>query len=158
MQAREGVLDRLNAVLTVELTAINQYFLHSEICRQWGYERLHSFFSKSSFAEMKDTQELIAHILYLEGMPNMMRMNQVLVGETVKEHLELNLELERTAVETLREAITHCQQVGDYTTRGMFEEMIRSEETHIDFLEGQLELIRQIGLELYCAQQVRKEE
>ena len=157
MQAKEGVLDRLNAVLTVELTAINQYFLHAEICKQWGYERLHSFFSKSSFAEMKDTQELIGHILYLEGMPNMMRMNQVLVGETVLEHLELDLELERTAVETLREAIAHCGTVGDFTTRKMFEEMIASEESHVDWIENQLETIRQIGLEHYLAQQIRSD-
>ena len=158
MQAREGVLDRLNAVLTVELTAINQYFLQAEICRNWGYERLASIFSRSSFAEMKDTQELIQHILYLEGMPNMMRMNQVLVGETVLEHLELDLELERTAVETLREAIAHCSAVGDFTTRKMFEGMIADEEGHLDFLEGQLEAIRQVGIELYCAQQLRKED
>jgi len=158
LQAREGVLDRLNAVLTVELTAINQYFLQAEICRNWGYERLAHIFSRSSFAEMKDTQELIAHILYLEGMPNMMRMNQVLVGETVLEHLELDLELERTAVETLREAIAHCATVNDFTTRKMFEGMIADEETHIDFIEAQLEAIRQIGLELYCAQQLKKED
>ena len=158
MQAREGVLDRLNAVLTVELTAINQYFLQAEICRNWGYERLAATFSRSSFAEMKDTQELIAHILYLEGMPNMMRMNQVLVGETVLEHLELDLELERTAIETLREAITHCNTVGDYTTRKMFEGMIADEESHLDFIEAQLEAIRQVGLELYSAQQIKKED
>ena len=158
MQAREGVLDRLNAVLTVELTAINQYFLQAEICRNWGYERLAATFSRSSFAEMKDTQELIQHILYLEGMPNMMRMNQVLVGETVLEHLELDLELERTAVETLREAIEHCATVGDFTTRKMFEGMIADEESHLDFIEAQLEAIRQVGLELYCAQQIKKED
>ena len=158
MQAKEGVLERLNAVLTVELTAINQYFLQAEICRNWGYERLAQIFSRSSFAEMKDTQELIQHILYLEGMPNMMRMNQVMVGETVLEHLELDLELERTAVETLREAIAHCTAVSDFTTRKMFEGMIADEETHIDFIEGQLEAIRQVGLELYCAQQLKKEE
>ena len=154
MQAKDGVLDRLNAVLTVELTAINQYFLQAEICRNWGYERLAHIFSRSSFAEMKDTQELIAHILYLEGMPNMMRMNQVLVGETVLEHLELDLELERTAVETLREAISHCNAVGDFTTRKMFEEMIASEESHIDWIEGQLETIRQVGIENYLSQQM----
>jgi bacterioferritin len=107
---------------------------------------------------MKDTQELIQHILYLEGMPNMMRMNQVLVGETVQEHLQLDLELEREAVETLREAISHCTSVGDFTTRKMFEGMIADEESHLDFLEAQLETIRQIGLELYCSQQIKKED
>jgi bacterioferritin len=157
MQARPGVLDRLNAVLTIELTAINQYFVQAEICKNWGYDRLHAFFHRSSLAEMKDTQALIAHILYLEGVPNMQRMNQVMIGETVAEHLQLNLELERTAVETLREAISHCRNVEDYTTRKMFEEMIASEESHIDWLENQMETIRQIGLENYLTQQIKDE-
>jgi bacterioferritin len=156
VQARPGVLDRLNAILTIELTAINQYFVQAEICRNWGYERLNEFFHRSSIEEMKDTQRLIGHILYLEGVPNMQRMNQVMIGETVAEHLQLNLDLEKTAVETLREAITHCRNVEDYTTRALFEEMIASEESHIDWIEGQLETIRQVGLENYLAQQIRK--
>jgi bacterioferritin len=157
MQAKPGVIERLNAILTIELTAINQYFVQSEICRNWGYERLWDKFRHSSLAEMKDTQEIIAHILYLEGVPNMQRMDQVMVGETVLEHLQLNLELERKAVETLREAISHCRDVEDYTTRKMFEEMIASEETHIDWIENQLEAIRQVGLELYLSQQLKEE-
>jgi bacterioferritin len=157
VQARPGVLDRLNAVLTIELTAINQYFVQAEICRNWGYERLYELFHRSSIEEMKDTQGLIAHILYLEGVPNMQRMNQVMIGETVAEHLQLNLDLEKTAVETLREAISHCRNVEDYTTRKMFEEMIASEENHIDWIEGQLETIRQVGLENYLSQQIRKQ-
>lgn len=156
MQAKPGVIDRLNAILTIELTAINQYFLHAEMCRNWGYERLYEKFHSSSLEEMKDTPAIIAHILYLEGMPNMQRLNQVRVGENVLEHLNLNLALEREAVETLREAITHCRNVEDYTTRRMFEEMIASEESHIDWLENQLETIRQIGLELYLSQQIKE--
>jgi bacterioferritin len=154
MQAKPGVIERLNAILTIELTAINQYFVQAEICRNWGYERLWDKFRHSSFEEMKDTQNIIAHILYLEGVPNMQRMDQVMIGETVLEHLQLNLELERKAVETLREAISHCRDVEDYTTRKMFEEMIASEETHIDWIENQLEAIRQVGLELYLSQQL----
>jgi bacterioferritin len=157
MQARPGVIERLNAILTIELTAINQYFVQAEICRNWGYERLWEKFRHSSLEEMKDTQNIIAHILYLEGVPNMQRMEQVMVGETVLEHLQLNLELERKAVETLREAISHCRDVEDYTTRKMFEEMIASEESHIDWIENQLEAIRQVGLELYLSQQLKDE-
>ena len=106
---------------------------------------------------MQDSQQLIAHILYLEGVPNMQRMNQVMIGESVAECLQLDLELERGAVETLREAIGHCRSVEDYTTRRMFEEMIASEETHVDWLESQLETIRQVGIENYLAQQIQKD-
>lgn len=158
MQARPGVIDRLNAILTIELTAINQYFVQAEICRNWGYERLYEKFHHSSLEEMKDTQAIIAHILYLEGVPNMQRMDQVMVGETVLEHMQLNLELERKAVDTLREAISHCRDVEDYTTRKMFEEMIASEESHIDWIENQLEAINQIGLELYLSQQLKEDD
>jgi len=157
MQAKPGVIDRLNAILTVELTAINQYFVQAEICRNWGFERLYHRFHESSLAEMQDSQQLIAHILHLEGIPNMQRLNRVMVGESVAECLQLDLELERGAVETLREAITHCRSVEDYTTRRMFEEMIASEETHVDWLESQLETIRQVGIENYLAQQIHKD-
>jgi bacterioferritin len=155
MQAKPGVVERLNAILTIELTAINQYFVQAEICKSWGYERLYEKFRDSSIAEMKDTQHVISHILYLEGIPNMQRMNQVMIGETVAEHLQLNLDLERQAVETLREGINHCTEVQDYTTRKLFEEMIADEEGHIDWIENQLETIRQIGLELYLSQQIK---
>ena len=157
MQAKEGVVDRLNTILTIELTAINQYFVQSEMCRNWGYDRLAEKLRHSSMSEMKDAPGIIAHILYLEGVPNMQRLNQVRVGENVLEHLQLDLQLEIEAVEALREAITHCQNVGDYTTRKMFEDMIADEETHIDWIENQLEAINQIGLELYLSQQLKEE-
>jgi len=155
MQAKPGVIDRLNTILTIELTAINQYFVQAEMCRNWGYDRLYEKFKHSSMEEMKDTPGIIAHILYLEGVPNMQRLNQVRVGETVLENLNLDLQLENEVVEALREAITHCQSVGDYTTRKMFEDMIASEEEHVDWLENQLEAIRQIGIELYLSQQLK---
>ena len=155
MQARPGVIDRLNTILTIELTAINQYFVQAEMCRNWGYERLYEKLRSSSMEEMKDTPAIISHILYLEGVPNMQRLNQVRVGETVLENLQLDLQLEHEAVEALREAVTHCQSVEDYTTRRMFEEMIASEEEHIDWIENQLEAINQIGIELYLSQQLK---
>jgi bacterioferritin len=154
VQARPGVIDRLNAILTIELTAINQYFVQAEMCRNWGYDRLHQKLRHSSMEEMKDTPALIERILYLEGVPNMQRLNQVRVGENVIENLQLDLQLEQEAVEALREAITHCREVEDYTTRKMFEEMIASEEEHLDWLETQLEAINQIGIELYLSQQL----
>ena len=158
MKAKDGVVDRLNNILTIELTAINQYFVQAEMCKNWGFERLYNKFREISTDEMKDTEHLIRHILYLEGLPNLQRMNQVLVGESVQEDLELDLQSEQNAVEVVTEAITHCAQVGDYTTRGMLEEMVRSEEEHVDWLETQLETINQIGIELYLNQQIKNED
>jgi bacterioferritin len=154
MQAKEGVVDLLNAALTTELTAINQYFLAAKLCGSWGLGRLEAAFRALSMGEMKDSEELVEHILYLEGLPNMQRLNQVRVGETVSELLQAGLELERGAVEFLRGAIEHCARVGDYTTRAMFEEMIRDEERHVDWFETQFEAIRIVGLDRYLAQQV----
>jgi bacterioferritin len=154
MEPQPGVVDRLNSVLTVELTAINQYFIHAEMARNWGYERLAEKYRDISLAEMKDTQELIRRILLFDGLPNMQRLNQVMVGEDAAEQLQLNLQAEMGAIATLREGVEHCMQVGDYATRLYFEEMIRDEEEHVDWLETQLEAVRQLGLENYLAQQL----
>lgn len=154
MQAAEGVLDQLNRFLTIELTAINQYFVQAEMCKNWGYERLHRRLREISMSEMQDAQRLISHILYLDGVPNMQRMNQVQVGETVRENLELDLAAEYGAVAGLREAIAHCVTVGDFNTRSIFEEMLRDEEEHVDWFETQLTAIEQVGLERYLAQQL----
>ena len=154
MKAKAGVVDHLNNLLTIELTAINQYFVQAEMCKNWGFECLYQRFHATSMEEMEDAQHLIRHILYLEGVPNLQRLNQVMVGETVPEDLELNLQAELNAVSALVNAITHCEQVQDYTTRGILQEMIRSEEDHVDWLETQLETIKIIGLELYLNQQI----
>ena len=154
MEPKPGVVDRLNNVLTVELTAINQYFVQSEMVRNWGYGRLADKFREISLSEMKDAQELIERILLFEGLPNMQRLNNVRIGENVLEDLQLNLEAELGAIATLREGVEHCMQVGDYATRLVFEEMIRDEETHVDWLETQLDTVRQIGIENYLAQQL----
>lgn len=154
MKAKEGVIERLNNILTIELTAINQYFIHSEMASNWGFQRVAHLFRANSLSEMEDAQHLIRRILYLEGLPNLQRLNQVQVGESVKEDLELNLEAEKAAVETLAEAIAHCAAVGDYATRNILEGMIREEEEHIDTLETQLEIINTIGVDLYLNQQI----
>src|SRR5919204_3643707 len=154
MQPKEGVIELLNAALTTELTAINQYFLNAKMCGSWGFGRLEDRFRSLSFEEMRDTEELIAHILYLDALPNMQRLNQIHVGENVPECLQAGLALERGAVDFLRGAIEHCGRVGDYTTRAKFEQMIQDEETHVDWFETQLETIRLVGLERYLSQQI----
>ncbi|MBV9356895.1 MAG: bacterioferritin [Chloroflexi bacterium] len=154
MKAKEGVIDLLNAALTTELTAVNQYFLAAEMCANWGLLVLHDRFRRLSMDEMKDTEELIKHILYLEGLPNMQRLNQVRAGETVPELLQAGLDLERGAVDFLVGAIEQCARVGDFTTRARFEAMIQDEETHVDWFETQFETIRLVGLERYLAQQI----
>jgi bacterioferritin len=157
MKAKPGVVDLLNTSLTIELTAINQYILAAKQCLNWGFPRLHARFRSVSFEEMKDSEELIDHILYLEGLPNLQRLNTVRVGQNVTELYEAGLALEMGAVEHLRQAISHCAEVGDFTTRAMFEEMIVDEEKHVDLFETQLDAIRTVGLERYLAQQLTEE-
>jgi bacterioferritin len=158
MKAKDGVIDLLNASLTIELTAINQYFLAARQCEAWGFPALQKLFRGLAMDEMKDTEELMDHILYLEGLPNMQRLNTVRVGQTVPELFDAGLALELGAVEHLRTAIAHCAQVGDFTTRSMFEEMIRDEEEHVDLFETQMDAVRAVGLERYLAQQLREPE
>ena len=157
MKAKEGVVDRLNAILTIDLTAINQYFVQSEMVRNWGFQRTAEHLREASMGEMRDAQRIVRHILYLEGVPNLQRLNQVMVGETVMEDLELDLQAEMNAVSALMDAISHCEQVQDYTTRGILQEMIRSEEEHVDWLETQLETIKIIGMDLWLNQQIHEE-
>ena len=157
MKAKDGVVDHLNNLLTIELTAINQYFIQGEMCKNWGFNRLYKRFRNTSLEEMEDAQRLIERILYLEGVPNLQRLNQVMVGESVMEDLELDLNAEMNAVSALAEAISHCENVQDYTTRGMLQEMIRSEEEHVDWLETQLETIKIIGIDLWLNQQIHDE-
>lgn len=158
MQAKPGVVDWLNTILTNELTAINQYFLQAEMCEHWGYPRLYRKLRALSIEEMKEAEELVEHILYLEGLPNLQRLNQVRIGETVEEHLQLDLQLERDQDQVLTEAIVHCTQAGDYTTRHLLEEKIREEKEHISWLETQLDTIRQVGLAHYLSQQITDAE
>ena len=157
MKAKQGVIELLNKVLTADLTAINQYFVHAKMCSNWGYDRLHHTVRERSIDEMKDADELIAHILYLEGVPNVQRMNTVQIGETVPEQLKLDLKAEQEMLSLLSEGVMHCTKVGDFTTRHMFEDMAKDVDTHIDWIETQMETIKQVGLEMYLSEQIKKE-
>ena len=157
MKAKEGVVNILNKVLTADLTAINQYFVHAKMCEDWGYELLQHKVRERSIDEMKDADEIIGHILYLEGVPNVQRMNTVHVGETVSEQLKLDLKAEQEMLTVLNEGVVHCTKVMDFTTRHMFEDMAKDVDEHIDWIETQMETIKQIGLENYLAEQIKKE-
>ena len=158
MKAKEGIVDILNKILTEELTVINQYFLHAKMCKNWGYERLHHHVLDRSYGEMKDAQVVVDHILFLEGLPNMQRLGTVKIGETVPEQLKADLDKEKGMVKLMSEGVKHCTKVGDFSTRHMLEDMIQEEEEHIDWIETQLETIKQTGLQNYLSEQIKKEE
>ena len=152
MKAKKGIVDFLNKILTNELTAINQYFLHAEMCGNWGYEKLHDEIRKHAIDEMKHAEQIIEHILYLEGFPNLQRLGTLKIGETVPEQFKSDLGLEHEAVKLLAEAIEHCVKVGDFNTRSKLEGILTSEEEHIDWIETQMETMKQVGVENYLSQ------
>jgi len=149
-----AIIEALNEILTAELTTINQYFIHARMCRNWGYDRLADKVRDESIDEMKDAEAIIDRILYLEGVPNLQRLNPVKVGETVPEQLTLALETETDAIERYNVSIARCVAEGDNGTRELLERQLAGEEEHADWLESQLELIRQTGVENYLAQQI----
>jgi bacterioferritin len=149
MQGDRTVLQHLNAVLKNELTAINQYFLHSRTLRHWGVTRLGEFEYRESVDEMKHADKLIDRILFLDGLPNLQDLNKLLIGESVAEILDCDLKLEQAAMPLLREAVAHCESVQDYVSRELFEAILQGEEEHVDFLETQIGLIDKIGIENY---------
>ncbi len=155
MKGAKAVIELLNDVLTAELTAINQYFLDAKMCQNWGYAHLASHIQADSIDEMKDAEKLIDRILYLDGMPNLQRLGSVKVGETVPEKLRLALALETEAIERLNKGVAVCTKEGDHGSRQLLEEILSGEEEHADWLESQLDLIRQMGEPHYLAQQVR---
>jgi bacterioferritin len=155
MQGHDDVIELLNEVLTAELTAVNQYFLDAKMLGNWGYERLSAKFRDESIDEMKDADALIERILYLDGMPNVQRLDAVRIGETPPEKLRLALELEVAAIERLNRGIELCVRLGDNGSRELLEGILTGEEEHADWLESQLELIRQVGEPFYLAQQIR---
>ena len=154
MRGHDEVIELLNDVLTGELTAINQYFLHAKMCENWGYKRLAAHVRDESIDEMKHAETLTERILYLEGIPNLQRLSPLRIGETVPEQLGNDLAVEMAALQRLNEGIGLCTRLGDNGTRELLEDILVEEEHHVDWLETQLETIRQIGLEHYLAQQL----
>ena len=154
MRGDPKVIQYLNKVLTNELTAINQYFLHARMFKHWGYGKLHEHEYHESIDEMKHADKLIERILFLEGLPNLQLLNKLLIGENVPEAIKCDLKAEQGAYPLLKEAIAHCEKSGDYISRELFEAILASEEEHIDWLETQLGLIDSIGLENYLQSQM----
>ncbi len=154
MRGDVGVIELLNEVLTAELTSVNQYYLDAKMFDNWGYERLGHRFRDESMGEMKDADALIERILYLEGHPNLQRLGSIRTGETAVEKLTLALELEREAIARLNGGIALCTERGDNGSRDLLEDILEGEERHADWLESQLEAIRQISEGFYLAQQL----
>jgi bacterioferritin len=155
MKGNAEIITLLNELLTNELTAINQYFIHAKMCQNWGYDRLAAKVRHESIDEMKHADEVIDRILFLEGVPNLQRLNKLHVGETVKEQLESDLALERVAIDFLNKAVQKARDLGDNGSQELFQDILEGEEEHVDWLETQLELIQQVGLENYLSQQIR---
>lgn len=143
------VIEHLNTQLTNELTAINQYFLHARTLEHWGVTKLGKQEYAESIEEMKHADELIQRILFLDGLPNVQRINQIAVGETVEEILRADMRLEDKALDDLREGIAYCETVRDFVSRDLLMHILENEEEHVDFLDRQFDLIKQIGIERY---------
>jgi len=143
------VIEHLNTQLTNELTAVNQYFLHARTLEHWGVTKLGTFEYGESIGEMKHADELIQRILFLDGLPNVQRLNPIQVGENVEQLLKADQALEEQALSDLRAGIAYCESVRDFVSRDLLQKILESEEEHVDFLERQFDLIKQIGIERY---------
>jgi bacterioferritin len=155
MKGEPKVIELLNEILTHELTSVNQYWVHARMCENWGYQRLWEKIRAESIDEMKHADMLVHRILYLDGVPNLQRLGSIKVGQNVKEQLELDLEREKAGIPQLNRGISMCHEIGDHGSLHLLREILTSEEEHADWLEAQLTLIEQVGVENYLSQQIR---
>ena len=153
MKGKKDVIARLNGALQEELTAINQYFVHAEMCHNWGYHRLGNYIKKQSIGEMKHAEEVLERILFLEGLPTMQPL-PLTIGQDVRSQIEKDLALEVKAVGMYNASVKTAREAGDNGSRELFERLLKDEEEHVDFLEAQLHLIDELGYERYLAQQL----
>lgn len=158
MKGSQAVIDALNSVLTKELTAINQYFLHARMLQNWGLEKLGRLEYKASIDEMKHADELIKRILFLEGLPNLQKIDRIRIGQSVQEVMEADLAVENEAVPHLKNCIKLAEVDSDYVTRDLFLHILESEEEHVDWLETQLGLLKQVGVQNYIQSQIEMEK
>lgn len=155
MKGSAKVIQCLNEVLTGELTAINQYFLHARMCKDWGYDGIAKTIRDESIDEMKHAEKLVDRVLFLEGIPNLQKLDKLNIGETVKEQLESDLQLEMLARQRLKDGIKVCMEEVDHVSRELLEHILEDEESHIDWIETQLHLIQEVGEQNYLAEQIR---
>ena len=156
MKGNDQIIEALNEVLTAELTAINQYFVHHKMCENWGYQKLSKKKYEEAVEEMKDADKVIERTLYLDGIPNMQRLSPIRVGEDAVEQHKLDLALETEAIERLNKAIALCREKGDNGTRELLEGILKGEEESADWLEAQLHIVEEIGKERYLAEQIHE--
>ena len=156
MKGNEKIIDKLNFLLADELTAINQYIVESEMCANWGYDKLHEVNEKRAIDEMKHAEKLIARLLFLEGQPVVSKLNPLHIGEDVEAQHKNDWKAEEGAIQAYNEAIRLAVEVGDNGTRELFESILKDEEEHIDWLEAQLDQIKQMGIQTYLAEQLEE--
>lgn len=154
MKGNERMIEQLNELLADEITAVNQYFVHSEMCENWKYGKLHAMARERSITEMKHAEKLIERILFLEGRPIVSKINSIRIGENVQQMHENDRHAEEVAIKRYNESIKMAQEIGDDGTKQLLESILRQEEEHIDLLEAQLDQINQIGIQIYLAEQI----
>ena len=158
MKGDTKVIEFLNKALKNELTAINQYFLHARMYKNWGLHKLNHYEYEESIDEMKHADMLIERILFLEGLPNLQTLGKLYIGEDPEEMLKCDLQLEMEAMPLLRDAIAHCESISDYVSRELFEHILESEEEHVDWLEEQFDRIKRVGIKNYLQEMMLKED